>query len=105
MNADQARRLITLHDNADRALANLRNANSMSTDDPRATELLETAGDAYAEWIKAIWGAQSALLEPSLVDVVRSTSGVESAEAPADAPSAPEKGGDASGEGQAAPSA
>jgi hypothetical protein len=34
----------------------------MSTDDPRATELLETAGDAYAASIAAIWGEQSKLV-------------------------------------------
>lgn len=82
MDTEQARQLITLHDNADRALLNLRNAGAMSSDDPRATELLETAGDAYAESIKAIWGAQSALVEPSLTDVVRATAGVEPAPAP-----------------------
>lgn len=49
MQTDQARRIIALHDQHDRALANLRNAAAMSTDDPRATELLEEAGDAYAE--------------------------------------------------------
>lgn len=52
MNTDQARRIIALHDNAERALANLRNAGAMSTDDPRATEMLESAGDAYAEAIQ-----------------------------------------------------
>lgn len=54
MNTDQARRVITLHDNADRALANLRNAGAMSIDDPRATEMLESAGDAYAEATTAL---------------------------------------------------
>lgn len=64
MHTDQARKLVTLHDNADRALANLRNANSMSTDDPRATELLEDAGDAYAETLTALRRAQETILNP-----------------------------------------
>lgn len=63
MHTDQARRLVTLHDNADRALANLRNANSMSTDDPRATELLEEGGDAYAEAVKALYAEQATLVD------------------------------------------
>lgn len=66
MNTDQARRLITLHDNADRALANLRNAGAMSTDDPRATELLEEAGDAYAEAMVALTEAQDAIIDGPL---------------------------------------
>lgn len=82
MDTEQARQLITLHDNADRALANLRNAGAMSTDDPRATELLEGAGDAYAQSIAALWAEQSGLTEPSLADVVRWSAGVESAPAP-----------------------
>lgn len=66
MQTDQSRRLVTLHDNADRALANLRNANSMSTDDPRATELLEEAGDAYAEAMAALFTEQIAVCAPYL---------------------------------------
>lgn len=58
MHTDQARRLITLHDNLDRSLLNLRNAGAMSTDDPRATELLEEAGDAYAESLVALFSEQ-----------------------------------------------
>jgi hypothetical protein len=58
MNTDQARHLVTLHDNADRAIANLRNANAMATDDPRSTELLEEAGDAYAESLVALFSEQ-----------------------------------------------
>lgn len=86
MNTDQGRRLVTLHDNAERALANLRNANSMSTDDPRATELLETAGDAYAKANAALFTEQTKVVSPlmaaSLADVVRSTAGIESPPAP-----------------------
>lgn len=63
MNIDKARRLITLHDNADRALSNLRNAGAMSTDDPRATELLEEAGDAYAEALVALTETQDSILD------------------------------------------
>jgi len=59
MNTDQARRIVALHDKADRALANLRNANSMSAEDPRATELLEGAGDAYAEATTALYDEQA----------------------------------------------
>ena len=47
MKTDQARAILAAADNRDRALANLRNAAAMSTDDPRATEMLESAGDAY----------------------------------------------------------
>lgn len=63
METDQARRLVTLHDNADRALANLRNANAMATDDPRAPELLEEAGDAYAESFTGLAEAQDAIID------------------------------------------
>lgn len=62
MNIDQARRLVTLHDNVDRALANLRNANSMASDDPRAPELLSEAGDAYAEALTALYTEQAAVV-------------------------------------------
>lgn len=61
MNTDQARHIVALHDDADRALANLRNAAAMATDDPRAPELLERAGDAYAEAMAALCAEQFAL--------------------------------------------
>jgi hypothetical protein len=62
VNTDQARRIVALHDDADRALANLRNAAAMATDDPRAPELLERAGDAYAEAITELDSAQTAIV-------------------------------------------
>lgn len=65
MRTDQAQRLVTLHDNADRALANLRNAAAMSREDPRATELLEEGGDAYAETLVALTEAQDAIIDAS----------------------------------------
>lgn len=48
MNTEQARRIVALHDNHDRALQNLRNAAAMHADDARAERTLEAAGDAYA---------------------------------------------------------
>jgi hypothetical protein len=62
MNTDQARRIITLHDNAERALANLRNAGAMSTDDPRATEMLESAGGAYLGAIASLHAEEAELI-------------------------------------------
>lgn len=62
MDQTQARHLVQLHDLADRALANLRNANAMAVDDPRAAELLEEAGDAYAESITALDDEQRAVI-------------------------------------------
>jgi hypothetical protein len=62
MDNDQARKLVALHDNADRALLNLRNANGMATDDPRAPELLSEAGDAYAEAYLELLTAQMILI-------------------------------------------
>lgn len=66
MDTEQARRLITLHDNADRALLNLRNAGAMSTDDPRARQLLEEAGDAYAESHAVLLAEQERVCHPLL---------------------------------------
>lgn len=77
MNTDQARRLITLHDNADRALANLRNAGAMSSDDPRATEMLESAGDAYAEATKHLAHGSAEAFESALEAAVASEKPVE----------------------------
>lgn len=48
MDTEQARSIVAQHDTKNRALLNLRNAAAMSSDDPRATEMLENAGDAYA---------------------------------------------------------
>lgn len=66
MNTEQARKLVNLHDNADRALLNLRNANSMATDDPRAPELLSEAGDAYAEAQAALIDEQAVVVQPHM---------------------------------------
>lgn len=66
MDNDQARKLVALHDNADRALLNLRNANSMATDDPRAPELLSEAGDAYAEAHAALLDEQAKVVQPHM---------------------------------------
>lgn len=89
MDIDLARKLVTLHDNADRALANLRNAKAMPNDDPRATELLSDAGDAYAESIRAIWAEQEKI-------VTAPESAASAPETPPEAPKAPNKGADAS---------
>lgn len=56
MDTEQARNIATAHDNFDGALANLRNAVAMPTDDPRSKELLEAASDSY-------WGAAYELEE------------------------------------------
>jgi len=69
MDTEQGRAIVAAHDNFDRALANIRNAVAMSTDDPRATELLESAGDAYAEAAANLDAVQSAVL-PSRGEVV-----------------------------------
>lgn len=91
MDTTQARRIITLHDNADRALANLRNAGSMMTDDPRAPQLLEEAGDAYAEAFAALFTGQERVCHPLLKAVVTPTD--PSAAPPVDdGPLAPGKG-------------
>jgi len=87
VNTDQARRLIALHENYDRALLNLRNAEAMAGDDPRSAELLEEAGDSYA-------GA--------LAELVREQAGVAVPFGTSDAPSAPEKPSGDSGKGQGA---
>lgn len=97
MHTDQARRIITLHDNADRALANLRNAGAMSTDDPRAAEMLESAGDAYAESIAALCAEEAEIIGEYRAD--RQATVVESPGPGQPAPSAP------GAEGSPAPSA
>lgn len=112
MNTDQARRLVALHDNYDRALGNLRNANAMSSDDPRATELLEEAGDAYAGALAALVSDQEVVTHPLLkaritFDPDAQVNELEDAltkrlVGPADAPSAPETPSEDSGEGQGA---
>lgn len=49
MDTDQARALLNANNGKVRALRNLENAAAMASDDPRSTELLESAGDSYAE--------------------------------------------------------
>ena len=66
MDIDQARRIATAHDNFDGALANLRNAAAMPTDDPRAKELLEKAGDSYEGAYRELHEMQSVGSWPSL---------------------------------------
>lgn len=88
MDTEQSRRLITLHDNADRAVLNLRNAGAMSTDDPRATELLEEAGDAYAEAFTALFTEQERVCHPLLK--ASSVTGPESHAGPTGVPGQPE---------------
>lgn len=87
MNTDQARRLVALHSSVDAALANLRNANAMLTDDPRAEQLLEEAGDAYAEAHAALFTEQERVFNPLLKAPVT----------PSEPPSAPETPSEDSG--------
>lgn len=48
MTTEKAREILDAVEAQERALNNLRNAASMGEDEPRATQLLEEAGDAYA---------------------------------------------------------
>lgn len=95
MNIDQARRLIALHDNADRALANLRNAGAMASDDSRSTEMLESAGDAYAAALSELEAMQTAIVltAPYAAETPQQAG-------PSDAPSAPESASEDSEQGQ-----
>lgn len=97
MDNDQARKLVALHENADRALLNLRNANGMATDDPRAPELLSEAGDAYAEAIRALWAEQSQIVEGPGESTDQ---GELDPESPSEAPSAAQPPADASTEAE-----
>jgi hypothetical protein len=54
MQTEQARAILAAHDAHDAALRNLRNAASMSADDSRSTEMLESAGDEYARTLAAL---------------------------------------------------
>jgi hypothetical protein len=71
MNTDLARQIIDAHARYDSALANLRNAGAMSTDDARAESILESAGDAYVaavdelDRVQALSDAASAPETPS----------------------------------------
>ena len=93
MNTEQARSIIAAEDARDRALANIRNAGAMSTDDPRATELLEEAGDAYA--------VATANLEEAKSGAIAAARRGEMAEVPPEAGS----NGDVGQPGPAAPGA
>lgn len=62
MNTDLARQIIDAHARYDSALANLRNAGAMSTDDARAESILESAGDAYAAACEGVEHVQSLAL-------------------------------------------
>lgn len=90
MNTEQARRIIALHNNHDRALANLRNAGAMSTDDPRAIELLESAGDAYAASLADLLTEQERTCRPLLKAFVTAPSGPETPSKPSADPEPPE---------------
>lgn len=57
MDTDQARALLAANLAKRRALVNLENAAAMASDDPRSTELLETAGDTYAEALATLRNA------------------------------------------------
>lgn len=63
MDTQRARDITAAHDAQDRSVANLRNAVAMSADDPRATQLLEEAGDAYAVSTKRLLELQVDTIE------------------------------------------
>lgn len=77
MHTDKAREIIAAHATVDRALANLRNAGAMTTDDPKAQELLERAGDSYASAYAALY-----CLQVEVVDVVTPVEAEQATENP-----------------------
>lgn len=83
METQQARDIVNAHANKDTALRNLVNATAMADDDPRSIEMVEAAGDQYAE-------ATAALLNLDL------TAALQVGEAKASA------GGDGDGDGSSA---
>lgn len=94
MDIDQARKLVALHENADRALLNLRNANAMATDDPRAPELLSEAGDAYAEAMTALLTEQTIVCGPLMkVTITESAKATGEPETPPEAATGPQGAG------------
>lgn len=54
MDTQQARDIVSAHANKDTALRNLVNATAMADDDARSTEMVEAAGDQYAEATAAL---------------------------------------------------
>jgi hypothetical protein len=54
MDTEQARAILRANEAKTQALRNLENAARMSTDDARAKEMLEAAGDAYANAVAAL---------------------------------------------------
>lgn len=56
MDTEQCRQIVAAHAAKDRSLANLRNAAAMSVEDAGATELLERAGDTYAQAVADLRG-------------------------------------------------
>ena len=63
MDTEQARAILRANEVKQRALLNLENAARMSTDDPRSKELLEEAGDAYAEATAKLRGADQGAVD------------------------------------------
>ena len=64
MDTEQARAILRANEVKRRALLNMENAARMSTDDPRSKELLEEAGDAYAEAALALRRVDNEAIEP-----------------------------------------
>lgn len=59
MDTKQSRSILAAIEAKARAETNLRNAAAMASDDPRSTELLESAGDTYAEAVLDLRRADS----------------------------------------------